>query len=168
MTELNNQTLLEEINRTFGDAITDAEEPYGLLTITTNRDTIYPLLQFLKEHEFMQFNFLTTLCGMHYPENKDKELGVFYHVHSFIHNVRIRIKVFFPVSDPTMPTVTTLWKTANWMERETYDFFGVIFKGHPDLRRILNVDEMTYFPMRKEHPLEDPTREDKIDTYFGR
>jgi NADH-quinone oxidoreductase subunit C len=71
-------------------------------------------------------------------------------------------------ADVHIPTATVHWDGANWMERETYDFFGVIFDGHPDLRRILNVDDMTAFPMRKEFPLEDPNRVDKKDFYFGR
>lgn len=64
--------------------------------------------------------------------------------------------------------MTHLWPAANWMERETYDFFGVEFVGHPDLRRILNVDDMDYFPLRKQYPLEDGTRTDKEDEFFGR
>ncbi len=85
-----------------------------------------------------------------------------------ITNHRVRVKTFFGIDKPEIPTVTDLWKTANWMERETYDFFGIIFKGHPDLRRILNPDEMDIFPLRKEFPVEDQTREDKDDTMFGR
>lgn len=69
---------------------------------------------------------------------------------------------------PHAPTATGLWSSANWMERETYDFFGIIFEGHPNLKRILNVDEMTIFPLRKEYPLEDNTRKDKNDELFGR
>jgi NADH-quinone oxidoreductase subunit C len=64
--------------------------------------------------------------------------------------------------------VTSLYAAANWMERETFDFYGIIFTGHPNLRRILNADEMDYFPLRKEFPLEDATRSDKEDKYFGR
>jgi NADH-quinone oxidoreductase subunit C len=82
--------------------------------------------------------------------------------------VRIRIRVFLSVANPSIPTATTLWEGANWMERETYDFFGVQFEGHPNLCRILNVDDMTVFPMRKEYPLEDPNRVDKKDLFFGR
>jgi NADH-quinone oxidoreductase subunit C len=82
--------------------------------------------------------------------------------------VRIRLKVFLVDGDVHIPTATNLWNGANWMERETYDFFGVIFDGHPDLRRILNVDDMTAFPMRREFPLEDPNRVDKKDYFFGR
>jgi NADH-quinone oxidoreductase subunit C len=93
---------------------------------------------------------------------------VVYHVHSFIQNFRARIKVFLAEADLHIPTATGLYASANWMERETYDFFGIIFDGHPNLTRILNMDEMDYFPMRKQYPLEDATREDKIDALFGR
>jgi NADH-quinone oxidoreductase subunit C len=78
------------------------------------------------------------------------------------------VKVFLYGPNPEIPTATVVWKGANWMERETFDFFGVNFIGHPDLRRILNVDDMEVFPMRKEYPLEDPNRVDKKDLYFGR
>ena len=83
-------------------------------------------------------------------------------------NRRVRVKTFFDINQPEIPTATDLWPSANWMERETYDFFGVRFTGHPNLKRILNVDEMDIFPMRKEYPLEDQTREDKEDRNFGR
>jgi NADH-quinone oxidoreductase subunit C len=83
-------------------------------------------------------------------------------------NFRIRIKTFFDINHPEIATATDLWPAANWMERETYDFFGVKFKGHPNLKRILNMDEMDIFPLRKEFPLEDQTRIDKNDSMFGR
>jgi NADH-quinone oxidoreductase subunit C len=72
------------------------------------------------------------------------------------------------MENPEIHTITEIYAGANWMERETYDFYGVIFKGHPDLRRILNEDSMDYFPLRKEYHLEDATREDKDDRFFGR
>ena len=125
------------------------------------------IIFFLKEDKDLQFNYLTDITGIHYPE-QELPIGVIYHLHSLSNNVRIRIKVFLSASNPSIPTTTTLWHGANWMERETYDFFGVQFEGHPDLRRILNVDEMTVFPMRKEYPLEDPNRVDKKDLFFGR
>lgn len=165
---LDNLTVLENLQHKFGDAIFDVEEPHGLLTVTTTRDTIVPLLQHLYDEEHMQFRFLTTLCGIHYPDHKGKELGVIYHVHSLVHNVRVRIKVFFPIEDPAMPTITPLYATANWMEREAWDFYGIKFEGHPNLIRILNMEDIEFFPLRKEFPLEDPTRVDKVDTYFGR
>jgi NADH-quinone oxidoreductase subunit C len=91
-----------------------------------------------------------------------------YQLHNLVTNVRLRIKTFLPASNPVTQTITDTFAGANWMERETYDFYGVIFKGHPDLRRILNVDDMVIFPLRKEYPLEDQTREDKQDSMFGR
>jgi NADH-quinone oxidoreductase subunit C len=78
------------------------------------------------------------------------------------------MKIYVPSEAPNVYTATGLFSSANWMERETYDFFGVQFVGHPDLRRVLNVDEMDYFPLRKEFPLEDQTRIDKDDEMFGR
>ena len=165
---LTNQQVLDNITARFGDAIFDAHEPYGLLTVTTTRDQIIPLLTHLYNDADLQMNFLTTMCGIHYPESKGQELGVIYHVHSLVHNVRLRIKIFFPIEDPVVPTATNLYATANWMERETFDFYGVQFQGHPNLIRILNVEDMTYHPMRKEYPLEDQIRQDKNDSMFGR
>jgi len=82
--------------------------------------------------------------------------------------VRVRFKIFTDINQPDIYTATGLFSAANWLERETYDFYGVNFVGHPNLKRILNVDEMDYFPMRKEYPLEDSTRIDKDDEMFGR
>ena len=96
------------------------------------------------------------------------ELAVVYHLHNLVDNVRIRFKVFTDINQPDVYTATSLYSTANWMERETFDFYGVNFVGHPNLKRILNVDEMDYFPLRKEFPLEDQTRRDKDDEMFGR
>lgn len=165
---LSNLAVLENLQNAFGEAIFEVEEPYGLLTVSTTRDSIVQLLQHLYDDEYLQFRFLTTLCGIHYPDSKGQELGVIYHVHSLVHNVRIRIKVYFPIADPVMPTITHLYRTADWMEREAWDFYGIKFSGHPNLVRILNMEDIEFFPMRKEFPLEDPTRVDKVDTYFGR
>jgi NADH-quinone oxidoreductase subunit C len=103
-----------------------------------------------------------------YPDQQGAELVVVYHLHNFVENIRLRYSVAVPVAQPDVFTATKLFESANWMERETYDFFGINFIGHPNLKRILNVDEMDYFPLRKEFPLEDQTRIDKDDEMFGR
>ena len=167
MGTLSNQVVIQKLTARFADKISVPTEPFGLLTLETNTETIAEVLRFLKEDKELQFNYLTDITGIHYPE-QELAIGVIYHLHSLTHNVRIRIKVFLSAANPSIPTATTLWQGANWMERETFDFYGVQFEGHPDLRRILNVDEMTVFPMRKEYPLEDPNRVDKKDLFFGR
>jgi NADH-quinone oxidoreductase subunit C len=167
MGKLDNQFLIQKLTAEFGDKISAPSEPFALLTFETSKETISSVLAFLKNDPELNFNYLTDITGIHYPE-KDLAIGVIYHVHSLVNNVRVRIKVFLDTTNPTIPTATSLWEGANWMERETYDFFGIIFQGHPNLQRILNVDDMTVFPMRKEYPLEDPNRVDKKDFFFGR
>lgn len=165
---LTNQEVAEALLEKFGEQVYDFDEPYGLLTLSTTREEIISVLEFLKNHKTYQISFLTDLTGVQYPDNTGKEFAIVYHLHSFIHNFRVRLKVFIPEADIHIPTATVLWDSANWMERETYDFYGILFDGHPNLKRILNIEEMDYFPMRKEYPLEDATREDKIDALFGR
>ena len=95
-------------------------------------------------------------------------MGVVYHLHNFETNQRIRVKTFTAIDDPEIPTMTDLFSAANWMEREAWDFFGINFIGHPQLKRILNMVEMVSHPMRKEFPMEDSGRTDKDDRFFGR
>ena len=165
---LTNEIIKERLTAKFGDQLTNFEEPYGMLTFEAPKDQNLKLLQFLYDDPELQFRFLTTLCAVHYPDQTGRELAVVYHLHNLAENIRIRFKIFTGIEQPDIFTATNLYATANWMERETYDFFGVNFIGHPNLKRILNVDEMDYFPMRKEYPLEDGTRIDKDDAMFGR
>ncbi len=165
---LTNTIIREKLQGKFNDVLTDWEEPYGMLTFTGERDNNLKILQFLFDDPDLSFQFLTDLCAVHFPDKKDKEIAVVYHLHNLIDNIRIRLKVFTPVERPDVFSATALYSSANWMERETYDFFGVNFVGHPNLKRILNIDEMDYFPLRKEFPLEDQKRSDKDDEMFGR
>jgi NADH-quinone oxidoreductase subunit C len=167
--ELTNENVLGKLIAQFGEEnIWDAYNPDGIMTFSTNRETIVDLIKYLYDDKELQIQFLTTMCGIHYPDLKGKELCVMYQLHSLRHNYRLRIKVYLSIADPVIPTMTNLYLTANWMEREAFDFYGIIFTGHPNLTRILNIEEMEYHPMLKQYPLEDQTREDKIDTYFGR
>src|SRR5690554_104120 len=167
MAKIENTIVLSRLQERFDEVVNNAIEPYGLLTVETDKEHIIEVLEFLKKDEELQFIYLTDITAVHYPE---LELGiaVVYHLHSFINNVRIRIKVYVDEKLPEIESATILWKGANWMERETYDFYGVNFIGHPDLSRILNMEDMEVFPMRKEYPLEDPNRVDKKDYFFGR
>lgn len=170
MFALNNEfveAVRNKLQTAFGESIISFKIVGDMPQFIVKKQIITQLLQLLHDDEELKFIFLTDLCGVHYPE-KEEAFGVIYHLHSFAHNQRIRIKAFSRADDLTFPTATTVFSAANWMERETYDFFGIIFEGHPDLRRILNVEEMEEFPLRKEFPLEDATRDDKDDKMFGR
>jgi len=165
---LTNGTIRQQLTEKFGEEIYDWSEPYGMLTFTSHKDLNLKVLQHLFNDPTLQFRFLTDICAVHYPEKKGAELAVVYHLHNLVENIRIRFKVFTDVNKPDVFSATALYASANWMERETYDFYGVNFVGHPNLVRILNADEMDYFPMRKEYPLEEQTRVDKDDEMFGR
>jgi len=165
---LTNVRVSERIREKFPDQVVDFHEPYGMLTFELPKEMNLKLLQFLYEDDELKFRFLTDLQAVHYPDQPGRELAVVYHLHNLVDNVRIRFKIFVSTEKPDVYTATKLFAAANWMERETYDFFGVNFVGHPNLIRILNVDEMDYFPMRKEFPLEEQTRVDKDDEMFGR
>ncbi len=165
---LNNEIIQQRLTDKFGEELTAWGQPYGMLTFTAPKDLNLKVLQFLFDDEELKFRFLTDLQAVHYPDDKGAELAVVYHLHNLTDNIRIRFKVFTDISKPDVFSATAIYLSANWMERETYDYYGVNFIGHPNLIRILNVDEMDYFPMRKEYPLEDQTRIDKDDEMFGR
>ncbi|MEI9810425.1 MAG: NADH-quinone oxidoreductase subunit C [Bacteroidota bacterium] len=165
---LNNEIIKQRLSEKFGDQVGEFTEPYGMLTFSSPKDLNLKVLNFLYDDPQLKFRFLTDLCAVHYPDLKGKELAVVYHLHNLEDNIRIRFRVFTAIGQPDVYTATGLFSAANWMERETYDFYGINFLGHPNLKRILNVDEMDYFPMRKEYPLEDQSRVDKDDEMFGR
>lgn len=165
---LENSVIQHTLTDQFGAAVSDFQQIHDILTFEVEADSITEVMLFLRDNPTLRFNFLTTLCGMHFPDaDTDRQFSVVYHMHNWIDNVRIRIKCYLGVN-PEIDTVSHLFASANWQERETYDFFGIVFKGHPQLKRILNMDEMVSFPMRKEFPLEDGGRTDKDDRYFGR
>lgn len=165
---LTNELIKQRLTEKFGDQLSGFEEPYGMLTFEATKDLNLKVLQFLFDDAELRFQFLTDLTVVHYPAFKGRELAVVYHLHNLVDNVRIRFKVFVDVAKPDVFTASNLYQSANWQEREAYDFYGVNFVGHPNLIRIQNVDEMDYFPQRKEFPLEDQTRIDKDDEMFGR
>lgn len=164
---MDNSFVLEAIKREFPEAVLYASEPYGLLTLEIKKEEIKKVIHHLKESS-LEMHFLTDICGVHYPSVAGKELGVVYHLHNMKTNFRIRLKAFVSEENPDVDSITDLYAGANWMERETYDFYGINFKGHPDLRIILNDTELGYHPMLKQYRLEDATREDKDDKMFGR
>jgi NADH-quinone oxidoreductase subunit C len=166
-TALHNE-VLAALKEKFAEGIVSSTCDYDFPVYFVEKEIIHDVLRFLKETPSLNYHFLTTMCAIHYPENEGNEYAMMYQLHNMPENKRIRIKTFIPAQQLQLPTATDLWPAANWMERQEYDFFGVNFIGHPNLIRILNMEDITFFPMRKDFPLEDPTRDDKNDSMFGR
>jgi len=164
---MTNDSIKDKLAAQFPD-VGEWEEQYGMLSFRAPAEDNLKVAEYLFHNADLQFQFLTDLTAVHYPERKGEELCVVALFHNLVANVRVRMKVYVPVDKPDTFSLTPLFAGANWLEREAYDFFGVNFVGHPNLIRIMNVEEMDYFPMRKEYPMEDPTRIDKDDEMFGR
>ena len=128
-------------------------EAFGEITITIPRESIESICSFLKTAPEFNFNFLADLCGVDRGVEEEPRFEVNYHLFSTTKHHRLRFKVLLNEDDPHVPTVTSVWRTANWHERETFDLLGIIFDGHPDLRRILLPDEWEGFALRKDFPL---------------
>jgi NADH-quinone oxidoreductase subunit C len=166
---LETTVIQNKLTDTFGEKVSGFIQQHDIFSFEVAPDAMSEVLGDLKNDPVLRFNFLTDVCGVHYPDSeKDRQFAVVYHMHNWYDNVRIRFKCFLNGDNPEIATATDHFLSANWQERETYDFYGIIFKGHPQLKRILNMDEMVSFPMRKEFPLEDGGRTDKDDRFFGR
>ena len=163
---LSYEQIKQQLTEKFGERVSNIEEPYGMLSFEVPKELNIETLRFL--YDELGFQFLTDLTVVHYPAYLGRELAVVYHLHNLVENIRLRFKVFTSIQKPDINTATAVFESANWQEREAYDFYGVNFIGHPNLIRIMNVEEMDYFPQRKEFPLEDQTRIDKDDEMFGR
>jgi NADH-quinone oxidoreductase subunit C len=162
------ETIQQSLTAKFGTEVSNFTDNYGILTFTASKDINLKVMNYLLEENTLGFSWLNDLTVVHYPDNVGAELEVVYLLQNMQTRTRIRMKCPLDIADPTIFTASSLHASANWQEREAYDFFGVNFKGHPNLIRIMNVDEMDYFPLRKEFPLEDQTRIDKDDEMFGR
>ena len=165
---LENTAIQNKLVETFGDNVFNFQVEKDIFSFEINADKNTTIILFLKNNEDLRFHFLTDLCGIHYPDNDDDhQFAIVYHLHNWYDNKRIKIKAF--LNDiPKIKTISNIFLSSNWMERETWDFYGIDFIGHPQLKRILNMDEMISHPMRKEFPMEDSGRTDKDDRFFGR
>ena len=141
----------QHIAGALGAAVTGSEIAFGELTITVGRDAIVSVASFLRDDPRCRFISLIDICGVDYPE-RDERFEVVYHLMSPYLNHRVRVKL--SVDDETpVPSITEVFVGANWFEREAYDLFGILFSGHPDLRRILTDYGCEGHPLRKDFPL---------------
>jgi len=147
-----NDRVLEILRAQFKDSILSTNEFRGELSVLLKKDDIVRVCDFLKHDDELGFDLLEDLCGVDMYTPTDR-FQVVYHLFSLNNKHRLRLKVVVDEGDLRVPTVSTVWSTANWHEREAYDMFGIIFEGHPDLRRLYMPDEFEHFPLRKDFPL---------------
>ncbi len=125
----------------------------GEITFFVRREDLLAVVKVLRDDEKLRFEFCSGVSGVHYPEDTGRELHAVYHLLSMTHNRRIRLEVTAPDGDARIPSVCATYPTADWHERETYDFFGIVFDGHPALTRIQMPDDWPGHPQRKDYPL---------------
>lgn len=157
VSEPNNKQAASQIaaalQREHPEWVTGASDALGETTVVVPRSHIVEACQFLKATPGFDFDFLADLCGFDRGPEEEPRFEVNYHLFSTTRHHRLRLKVVLDEEDAHVPTVTGVWRTANWHERETYDLFGVIFDGHPDLRRILLPEDWQGHALRKDFPL---------------
>ncbi|MGI8576841.1 MAG: NADH-quinone oxidoreductase subunit C [Nocardioidaceae bacterium] len=135
------------------DAVANIVVHRGEITFHVQREHLVAVMKTLRDDADLRFEFCSGLSGVHYPHEIGAELHAVYHLLSMTHNRRIRVEVSCPDDDPHIPSVISVYPTNDWHERETYDFFGIIFDGHPALTRIQMPDDWPGHPQRKDYPL---------------
>jgi len=136
----------------FPQAVAEISEFRGDVTAVVDRTAIVDVCQYCHDTAGFEFNLLSDICGIDYLPQTPR-FGIAYVLYSLSCNQTLRLKVFVPEEDPVVPTVTGVWPSANWQEREVWDMFGIKFDGHPDMRRILLPFDWTGHPLRKDYPL---------------
>jgi NADH-quinone oxidoreductase subunit C len=152
----NNRAVLK-LKEKFAASIIDVAEFRGEVTVTVKKDDIIAILSYLKQS--LQYNLLTDVTAVDYLGKKEDRFMMVYLLYSIPNKDRLRIKAPVAEADCRIQSATQVWKTANWLEREVYDLFGITFDNHPDLRRILMTPDWEGYPLRKDYPLQGPGRE---------
>jgi NADH-quinone oxidoreductase subunit C len=149
--DASDHALVKKLKRKFGEAIGEALEFIGQLSVRVERDRIVEVCEFLRDDAETRFDYLSDVTCVHYPEQTDAPFEMVYNLFSISTNNRVRLKVR---TSEAVASVTGVWPAANWLEREIFDLFGVEFQGHPDLRRLLLPTDWDGHPLRKDYPLE--------------
>jgi NADH-quinone oxidoreductase subunit C len=144
---------LEQAGIGFSDAIERVVSDRGELTFHVRRERLVEVCSKLRDEPALRFELCTGVSGVHYPEDEGRELRAVYHLVSITHNRRARLDVSAPDADPHIPSICGVYPANNWHERETWDFFGIVFDGHPALTRIQMPDDWRGHPQRKDYPL---------------
>ncbi len=152
--------IIEEIRREFPpDCVLEAHEFRGQRGITIDKNNLLKIAGFLYNSPQINLDYLKDLCGVDYHGVKSPRFEIVYHLYSMKSEHMLRLNVPVSEEDPSVDSVTDIWKGANWHERECYDLYGIEFKGHPDLKRILLPDDWEGYPLRKDYPVKGPDEE---------
>jgi NADH-quinone oxidoreductase subunit C len=151
-----NNRAVQKLKEKFANSLKDVKEFRGEITVTVRKEDIVAVCRFLKTE--LSYNMLTDVTAVDYPES-DQRFMMVYNLYSIPNKDRLRVKAPVEESPCSIDTLSGLWNSANWLEREVYDLFGINFIGHPDLRRILMTDDWVGHPLRKDYPLQGPDRE---------
>ena len=149
----------EKIKERFPEEVLDVKEFRGQVAVTLKKDRILDICRFLHDDPDLFFDYLVDVCGADYLGKNEKRFEVVYHLYSIKHRHALRLKAEVAGDTPSIDSVMPVWIGANWHEREAYDMYGIVFKGHPDLRRILLPEDWEGYPLRKDYPLQGPEKE---------
>lgn len=153
--------IAEKLKAKFPDDVLSINEFRGQASATVKNHRILEICRYLHDEPELSLDYLQDLCGMDYPERKDFRFEVVYHLYSIKHRHMLRLKAVVPEGDCTIQSVIPVWIGADWHERECFDMFGIVFKDHPDLRRILMPEDWEGHPLRKDYPLKGPSPENE-------
>jgi NADH-quinone oxidoreductase subunit C len=151
--------IAEKIKEKFPEEVLEIKEFRGQVAVTLKKARIFEICRFLHDEPELSFDYLADLCGVDFLGKKEKRFEVVYHLYSIKHRRGIRLKAEVAEDDPAIDSVVPIWAGVNWHERECFDMFGIVFKGHPDHRRILMPEDWEGHPLRKDYPLQGPEKE---------
>ena len=147
--------IARRLEEAFADEVLKVETFRDQVGVTVRRDRIRDICAYLRDRPELDMTFLADLCGLE-PQPAGERFEVVYNLYSLQHRHRIRLKARVPASDPSIDSVVSIWTGANWFEREAWDMYGISFRGHPDLRRLLMPEGWEGHPLRKDYPLKGP------------
>jgi NADH-quinone oxidoreductase subunit C len=153
--------IADRLKERFPEDVLQTSEFGGQVSVSVKKENILGISGYLHDEPGLFFDLLRDICGVDYLGKKKPRFEVVYHLYSIKYRHMIRIKARVPEEDPVIDSVMPVWIGANWHERECYDMFGIVFKGHPDLRRILLPEDWEGHPLRKDYPLKGPAPENE-------
>ncbi len=151
--------IAEKIKEKFPEDVLDIKEFREQVSVTIKKERIVEICRYIHDDPELSLDYLRDVCGVDYMEKKEKRFEVVYHLYSMRHRHMIRLKAEVGEGDASIDSVTPVWVGANWHEREAFDMYGIIFNGHPDLRRVLLPEDWEGYPLRKDYPVKGPEKE---------